>query len=130
VVVDLKPEAVLAEVEQVVAAELQRVRTEVVRAQELQRALVDIESQFVWGLEGLMARADILQGYGHYLGVPGRVQWDLDRYRRVTAAEVQRVAATWLPAERQIAVISLPGAAADKAGATGVPGPARGGKTP
>jgi predicted Zn-dependent peptidase len=108
VVIDLKPDAPLAELEQVVLAELARVRTELVTVAELGRALTDIESQFVWGLEGLMARAELLQGYAHYLGDADRLQWHLERYRQVAVADLQRAARSWLQPSAQVTVVSTP----------------------
>jgi zinc protease len=108
VTVDLKPDADLAEVERILDEELERVRKEPITEREIARAIVSYESGFVWGLESLLARAEILQSYNHAFGDPDGITRDLDRYRKTTAAAVQAVAASVLDPQRRVEIVSMP----------------------
>ena len=44
----------------------------------------------------MLGKADRLASYNYIAGTPDYVQQDLARYERVTAADVQRVAASYL----------------------------------
>jgi zinc protease len=110
VIVDLKPDADLAEVEKLVEQELAQVLATPIGAQELARGVADIESSFVWGLEGLMARAEVLQGYNHYLGDPAKADWDLTRYRSATVQGIQAVAAKFLQPSARVEIVTMPAA--------------------
>ena len=53
------------------------------------------EAQFLDGMQqvgGFGGKADQLNYYDYFVGTPDYFEQDLDRYRRVTAADVQRVA--------------------------------------
>ena len=55
-----------------------------VRAEEIERALAQVEAQFVYGLQtvgGFHGRSDQLNAYNVYTGDPGFVDRDLARYR-------------------------------------------------
>ena len=78
--------------------------------------VASVEASRIYGLEGLMARANLLQSYNHYLGEPGRITWDLDRYRAATPATVQATAARYLDLDKKVVVVSMPAAAAQGGG--------------
>jgi predicted Zn-dependent peptidase len=72
---------------------------------ELARARNAQETRVVMGLEllgGFGGRAEQLQLYENHFGDPGRIQWDLDRYRSVTTQDLARVRATYLGANRLV----------------------------
>lgn len=72
---------------------------------ELARALNSFETALFRGLEslgGFGGRAERLQLYAHYLGDPGRLAWDVDRYRRVTVQDLSRVLKTYLGPDRLV----------------------------
>lgn len=73
--------------------------------EELTRAKNAHESRLVRGLErlgGFGGRAERLQLYNHYLGDPGKLAWDLERYRSVTLEDLTRVMQTYLGAPRLV----------------------------
>ncbi len=97
------PEAV----EQAMLAEIDLVKAEPVPAEELARAKNQIESDFIWRLDSVHSRASALARF-EMMG-----SWRLgDRYleliRTVTAADIQRVARTYFPADRRNVAILLP----------------------
>ena len=65
-------------------------------ARELEQAKNAIEAQFLNSLEFVSAKADRLNSYYYATGTPDYFQRDLDRYRAVTAADVQRVVRQYL----------------------------------
>ncbi len=107
IIVDLNPDADLAEVEKIINAELVKAFQEPISDRELKRSLVGIEAGFIWGLESVAARAEVLQGYNHYIGNPDWISQDLNRYRGTNPAKVQATAAAFLKKNR-VEVITMP----------------------
>ncbi len=110
--VTLRSEADLGAVEKIVEDEVARVRNEAVTARELARAVTQIEANAVYRLEDLLARAETLQAYNHYLGNPDSIGYDLARYRSATTDSLRGVAARYLVADRQVELVTVPGTAA------------------
>jgi zinc protease len=112
IIADLRPDADLAAVEAVIQAELDRVLREPITASEVARAAVENESGTVWHLESLLARAETLQTYNHYLGDPDAIASDLARYRAATPERVHAAAVRWLGPEHRVEIITMPAGAA------------------
>lgn len=106
--VTLRPEASIDEVKRIVAAEIARVGKEPLTAKEIARVVAANEAGMVRRLESLLARGETLHGYNHYLGDPGRLSWDLDRYRNTTAEKIRATAAKYLLPDRMVTVITNP----------------------
>ncbi len=77
-----------AKVEKALFAEVAKVRAQEVAGEELERARNEYEMSFVDRLQGVPARASLLNDYQAELGDPGYVQRDLDRYRRAGASDL------------------------------------------
>jgi zinc protease len=100
------------ELEQVINAELEKLRKEGPSAQELERARNAIETQIVGGLEtlgGFGGVADRLNAYNHYLGDPGYLARDIARYRSATPDGVRSFAAAQLATSSRVVVYGVPG---------------------
>lgn len=110
----LSPTADLAEVERIVNEELNKVRTQDISQTEFDRAFTGIESSFVWGLESLLARAELLQRYNHYLGTPDYIEKDLARYTSSSPGKVRELAAKYLNDDHRIELITMPSAGGSK----------------
>ncbi|HEV8238284.1 MAG TPA: pitrilysin family protein [Thermoanaerobaculia bacterium] len=108
---DLQDDAPLDEVEKVIDQEVERMTKTPMDAAELHRGVVAFESQYVWGLESLLSRAENLQNCNHFTGDPDCITRDLDRYRKATPASVQAVAAQYLPKSGRVEVLTMPAAA-------------------
>ncbi len=106
--VTAKSGADLAEIEKIAQAEVAKVRSQPVSKAEFSRAIVQIESSFIWGLEALMSRANRLQGYNHFLDTPDGITTDLNRYRNTTLAQIQGTAAKYLTAKRRVEILTSP----------------------
>jgi predicted Zn-dependent peptidase len=75
-------------VEKALFEQLAKVRAQEVTSEELERARNEYEMAFVDRLQGVPARASLLNLYQAELGDPGFVQRDLDRYRQATGKDL------------------------------------------
>ncbi|MFL6278631.1 MAG: M16 family metallopeptidase [Vicinamibacterales bacterium] len=100
-------------------AELERAITEAVEAlveegptpREMERCQAQAEANFIYRLQtvgGFGGKSDQLNAYNVFVGDPGFFERDLDRYRRVTAPSMQRVAHEWLTPERRVLLSVVP----------------------
>ena len=76
-----------------------------IEPRELARAQNSIRAAFLSGLASVNAKADRLNFYNYYVGTPDYVRQDADRYERVSAADVQRVARTYLAAPKVVLTV-------------------------
>jgi len=99
--------------------ELSRVIDEEVRtlaesgptAREVERVRNTIEADFLGRMERVGSfggKADQLNYYDYFVGTPDYFQHDLDRYRRVTAADVQRLARDYLLQAHRVVLSVVP----------------------
>jgi zinc protease len=79
-----------------VAEEIGKIARDGVTARELARSLNSRRASFLDQLASVLGKADQLASYDYNAGTPDYVQQDLARYERVTAADVQRAAASYL----------------------------------
>jgi zinc protease len=89
----------LGELQRVIDEELKQLADEGPTAREVQRAQNTFEAQFLSRMErvgGFGGKADQLNFYNYFVGTPDYFQKDLDRYRKVTPAVVQRAVRTYL----------------------------------
>jgi zinc protease len=77
-----------AKVEKALFDEVAKVRVQEVSGEELERARNEYEMAFVDRLQGVPARASLLNSYQAEFGDPGYVQHDLDRYRHAKAGDL------------------------------------------
>ncbi len=97
-----RPGKSLDDIEKEINAEIERIKKEPPTADEMTRAKNSIESQTIFGLQTVLGKGSQLSTYTGYLGKPEYFQADLDRYDRVTPADIQRVANTYLTANRLV----------------------------
>jgi zinc protease len=89
----------LAAIDAAMREEVRRLATEGPSADEMVRAVAQVEAHFVYRLQtigGFNGRSDQLNAYNTFLGDPGRFDRDLDRYRRATSASVREAMSRWL----------------------------------
>jgi len=104
----LKPDADLAQVEKAIEEEMEHVMQAPLAQKERDRAVTAVEASFVWGLEDLLARAQKLQDYNHYLGRPESIDDDRARYRTATPQGIQAVAAQFFGKDKRVEVVTMP----------------------
>ena len=102
VVSTARPDKSLTDIEKEINFEIERIKKEPPTAEELTRALNVIESQTIFGMQTVLGKADSMNAYATYQGKPDLFQAELDTYRRVTPAEIQRVANTYLNGNRLV----------------------------
>ena len=92
----------------VIDAEIKKLASAGPTARELQQAKNGYESQFLRRLENGRGVADQLNKYFYLNGKPDSFQADLDRYKAVTAADVQRVLKKYIVGSRvMISVVPM-----------------------
>ena len=77
----------------------------------MERCLAQAEANFVYRLQtvgGFGGKSDQLNAYNVFVGDPGFFDRDLERYRSVTPAAMQRVAREWLRPERRVSLSVVP----------------------
>jgi predicted Zn-dependent peptidase len=114
VTITLDSKADMAQVQQIALDAIAKVTTEKLSDREIARVVAQQESAAIHRFEGLNSRANVLQTYNHFLGDPGSVTFDLDRYRKTTADKIQAAAAKYLVPSRMITVVTTPAAGGGK----------------
>lgn len=97
-----RPGKSLDEIEKELNVEIEKIKKEAPTADEMARALNVIESQTIFGLQTVLGKANQMNSNAIFFGKPDLFQQQLDEYRRVTAADVQRVAQQYLTANRLV----------------------------
>ncbi len=111
VVATAAPDVTLEELRVAIMDELGRLTNEGPTEAELDRARVQAEASFLFRLQtlgGFGGKADQLNAYNVYTGSPSYFSQDLDRYLKVTTADVRRVAAQYLTANRAVLLSVVP----------------------
>jgi predicted Zn-dependent peptidase len=109
ITVTLRSDADIDAVKKIVLDEVARVAKDKVSDKEIARVVASNEAWSIRGLERLNARANVLQAYNHYLGDPGKLTWDLDRYRTTNADKILATVKTYLTAAPVIVVTNPAG---------------------
>ena len=94
--IDPRPGHTLTELEATADSVIERFKHEGPTPEELQRALAGIEFDFVSNLESNLGKADLLSYSTSYFGDPGYYRTQYAKLKSVTAADVKRVANTYL----------------------------------
>jgi predicted Zn-dependent peptidase len=97
-----------------VAAEIDRLHAEGVSQEEVDRAVALIETGVVAALQSAGDRADQLSKFATYLGDPALVNEQVERHRRVTAADVTRFARERMGPENRAALLYVPRESGDE----------------
>ncbi len=97
-----RPGKSLDDIEKEIDAEVAKIKAAPPTADEMSRALNSIESQTINGLQTVLGKAGQLTSFAGYKGKADWFQEDLDRYRKVTPADVQRAANKYLGANRLV----------------------------
>ncbi|CAN5670648.1 pitrilysin family protein [soil metagenome] len=100
-----KPDKSTDEIEREILAQIEKIKQEPPTAEEMTRALNGFEASSIFGLQTVLGKADQLNSYATFLGKPDYFQADLDRYRKVTPADVQRAAKNYLTEKRLVMTI-------------------------
>lgn len=97
------------EIESAMNAELEQLRTQGPTEKEIERARNGIETSMLGQVEKVGSNANMMNQYNQYTGDPGYLAKDIERYRKVTAAGVQRAVDTYLKNQARVVVYGVPG---------------------
>ena len=92
----------LDEIESAINTELERIKKDGPTPDEITRSITQREAQAIYGLQTVFGKGSALANYAGYLGQPNYFQANLDRYRKVTADDVKRVANKYLGANHLV----------------------------
>jgi zinc protease len=96
IIVTPKPGQTPTRMAELVSEEIGKVVKDGITPRELARALNSRRADFLDQIASVLGKSDRLAEYNYFAGTPDYIQQDAARYDRVTAADVQRVAAQYL----------------------------------
>ncbi len=97
-----KPNQSLDDIEKEINSEIEALKEKAPTAEEVARAINGVESQFIFRIQTVLGKADQMNSNATFMGRPDTFQEQLDAYRKVTPADVQRVAKQYLNANRLV----------------------------
>ncbi|HET7458513.1 MAG TPA: pitrilysin family protein [Gemmatimonadaceae bacterium] len=100
-----KPNESPAKIDSLTRIEIRKVIDGGVTQRELERAQNTIRAQALDRIASVLGKSDQLNFYNYFAGTPDFVQQDEARYDAVTAADVQRVARTYLGAHKVVLTV-------------------------
>ena len=92
----------LTQMEKAIMEEIERLAKDGPTAEEMTMARNVSEARSVFALQGVLGKADRINSYMTFRGKPDLFNEELENVRKVTAADVQRVARTYLSKPRVI----------------------------
>jgi predicted Zn-dependent peptidase len=116
IVVTLKKGKSTDQVLKIVDEEVAKLSREAPPADELERARTMMLSTMIFGLEHVGSRANELNAYNQLTGDPGYFTKDIERYEKITPADLPKAAASSLPQKRRVVTIVTPKKGAPRAG--------------
>ena len=111
VVATARPGHGLDELQRVVTAEIARLAADGPSARELERVVNGVEARALDGMQqvgGFGGIADQLNQYAYFTGTPDYFEQDLDRYRKLTPADLQRVVRQYLADAHKVVLSVVP----------------------
>ena len=96
-------------VEKLLSAQVAKVAAEGVTEAELSKAKNTYRANTINGRQSALNLAEAVQFADLFLGGVDRVNTDLVRYNAVTAADIKRVAATYLRTDNSLTIVIVPG---------------------
>jgi zinc protease len=97
-----RPGKTLDEIEQETNTEIERIKKEQLTVDEVLRAYNRYEAQTIFGLQTVQLKADLINNNAMLYGKPDVFQQQLNEYRKVTPADISRVANTYLTANHLV----------------------------
>jgi zinc protease len=97
-----RPGKTLDEIEQEINMEVERIKKQQPTMDEVLRAYNRYEAQTIFGLQTVQVKADLMNSNATFFGKPDMFQQQLNEYRKVTPADIQRVANTYLTANHLV----------------------------
>lgn len=96
------------ELEEAMDIETNRVKNELISDQDFQKLKNQVENDFISGNSSVQGLAENLANYHVYFGDANLVNTEIDRYRKVTKEDIQKVAKKYLTNENRVVLYYLP----------------------
>jgi len=112
VAANVRPGKSADELEKAIEADLDRVKTSGITADELSKVMMQERVSHVRQLQGTLGRAAQLAEDTTFYGTPELINTQMDNYHKVTAADVQRVAQKYLTQNNRSVIVTVPKPAA------------------
>ncbi|MEZ5305999.1 MAG: pitrilysin family protein [Pyrinomonadaceae bacterium] len=97
-----RPDQNLDDIEKDIFAEIEAIKNNPPSAEEITRAVNGYESRFVFGIQTVLGKANQMNDNAIFTGRPDTFQEQLDKYKAVKPADVQRVAREYLNGNRLV----------------------------
>jgi predicted Zn-dependent peptidase len=108
IVVNVRPGKDLREIESLVYEELEKLKSDDVADWELEKVRSSLRRQRAQQLQSSLSRAIILGQYAVYYNEPSLINTIEEKYARVTKADLQRVARTYLKETNRTVITTVP----------------------
>jgi predicted Zn-dependent peptidase len=95
-------------------AEIEKVQKELISEREFQKLMNQVESNFVQQNSSVVGIAEQLANYHVYFGDANLINVELERYKKVTREDIQRVAKKYLTKQNRVVLHYLPKSAQSK----------------
>jgi predicted Zn-dependent peptidase len=95
-------------------AEIEKVQKELISEREFQKLMNQVESNFVQQNSSVVGIAEQLANYHVYFGDANLINAELERYKKVTREDIQRVAQKYLTKQNRVVLHYLPKSAQSK----------------
>ncbi|MCH8555426.1 MAG: insulinase family protein [Schleiferiaceae bacterium] len=96
------------DLEKIMDEEVAKVQAELITEEEFQKIQNQIESAFVSSNSSMVSIAENLANYHVYYGDAGLINEEVNRYRKVTRQDIQRVAKKYLNKDNRVVLYYLP----------------------
>jgi predicted Zn-dependent peptidase len=94
--------------EDLIQEEVEKVQTEGVTEEELEKAKIQFKKSYITGRQTCMQKAEAIQHYAFFHDDLGELNTDVDLYLNVTTEDIKRVANQYLQKENRTVVIAAP----------------------
>jgi predicted Zn-dependent peptidase len=94
--------------EELMFAEIEKLKAEGIEAKELEKAKVQFKADFVRGRQDVLGKAETIHDYLYFDGDLSQMNADIDRYMAVTNDDIMRVAKTYFIENNRTVVIAQP----------------------
>ena len=96
------------QVEAEIDAQIERVKTEAIPAREFQKLQNQVQNNFVSGYGSVQSIAESLADFHVYYGDAALINTEIERYKKVTPADLQRVAQKYMVPENKVVLTYRP----------------------
>lgn len=89
-------------------AEVDKLKTELISDQELEKVQNQIENEFTGSYKTMAGRAEALANYQMYLGDANLINTELERYRKVTKEDIRNAAIKYFDKNKRVTLMYVP----------------------